>query len=62
MNSKLTKLALTAALALATTLTLSCGNHTFDELLGLDSSSSLRQSSSSSSGSIAVSLYYNNSP
>jgi len=49
MKKQLAKLALTAALALATTLTLSCGNHTFDELLGLDSSSSQQDDNYSSS-------------
>jgi len=49
MKKQLTKLALTAALALATTLTLSCGNHTFEELLGLDSSSSEQEDNYSSS-------------
>jgi len=56
MKKQLAKFALTAALTLATTLTLSCGNHTweeFDEWLNGSSSSeasssSLRQSSSSS--------------
>jgi len=60
-KTKLTKLAFTAAIALATTLTLSCGNHTFEELLGLDSSSSVEQellsssikASSSSSSAVA---------
>jgi len=49
MKKQLTKLALTAALAFATTLTLSCGNHTFEELLGLDSSSSEQEDNYSSS-------------
>jgi len=49
MKKQLPKLALTAALTLATTLTLSCGNHTFDELLGLDSSSSEQDDNYSSS-------------
>jgi len=48
-KTKLTKLALTAALVLATTLTLSCGNHSFEELLGLDSSSSEQEDNYSSS-------------
>ena len=52
MNSKLAKLALTAALALATTLTLSCGNHSweeFDEWLNGSSSSEQEDNYSSSS-------------
>ena len=49
MKKQLPKLALTAALWLATTLTLSCGNHTFEELLGLDSSSSEQEDNHSSS-------------
>jgi len=49
MKSNLAKLALTAALVLATTLTLSCGNHSWEELLGLDSSSSQQDDNYSSS-------------
>jgi uncharacterized protein (TIGR02145 family) len=49
MRKQLAKLALTATLGLATTLTLSCGNHTFEELLGLDSSSSQQEDNHSSS-------------
>ena len=49
MKKQLAKFALTAALTLATTLTLSCGNHTFEELLGLDSSSSEQEDNHSSS-------------
>jgi hypothetical protein len=46
MRKQLPKLALTATLWLALTLTTSCGNHSFEELLGLESSSSQPSSSS----------------
>jgi uncharacterized protein (TIGR02145 family) len=46
MRKQLPKLALTAAIALALTLTTSCGNHSWEELLGLESSSSQPSSSS----------------
>jgi len=49
MKKQLAKLALTAALGLALTLTLSCGNHSWEEILGLDSSSSEQEDNYSSS-------------
>jgi hypothetical protein len=49
MKKHLANLALTATLTLAITLTISCGNHTFEELLGLESSSSQQEDYSSSS-------------
>jgi len=47
MKSNLTKFALAAAFGLAYIFTLSCGQHSWEEIFGLDSSSSLQYSSSS---------------
>ena len=56
MKKQLTKLALTAALALATTLTLSCGNHSFEEWEDiLFGSSSSEQDDNYSSSSLKLS-------
>ena len=66
MTNKLTKLALTAALGLASTLTLSCGEHGWEEVFGFSSnseeedyspsSSSLRQSGDSHPGVVVAPL------